>query len=552
MNTYTFHLFCGVLLLLLASGACEYSDSNNKEQTTQTQPIFYGTRDPQVIQMSDGEILAVGWLHQRGYPYSNFCSGTIIAPQVVITASHCFTNDSSARNIGFGIGDFPHTPRATFNVSEVHIHPEVDAAMLILAENATQRVPELVPININRTAPHNLVGNQLEGSGFGRTHDGSDGRYFALVYLDYVFDSLLTINGRGEHGMCFGDSGGPLLGPGPVVLGVESNGDSSCVGQDNMTRLDVIAGWIDEATGEIVDTCDGLDYLGRCNGTIAEWCNEGTISQHDCSSDGLTCGYVNDQIGYYCTEETQADPCDGLDYLGRCNGDIAEWCENGEVRQRDCASQGMTCGYTNDQTGYYCTESEQTDACGGLDYQGRCNGTIAEWCENEQIRTFDCSLRGQVCHWINDTVGNTCGDSEVEPDCVEGETECSGTDLLRCEENQWRYESCSTQNMICEVHISGTASCQPITQPDAEPNQDIREDTQSETSSGDDTFSAPDNNPDQGQETTLPPDSTSSEEETGKRTKGIGGCNQGPQTPVNLLFFFLLGFFLTIRAAYIR
>jgi hypothetical protein len=44
----------------------------------------------------------------------------------------------------------------------------------------------------------------------------------------------------------------------------------------------------------------------------------------------------------------------GVDYLGHCVGDVAEWCEDGVLQQRDCAGSGEVCRYIDDQIGYYC------------------------------------------------------------------------------------------------------------------------------------------------------------------------------------------------------
>jgi hypothetical protein len=53
--------------------------------------------------------------------------------------------------------------------------------------------------------------------------------------------------------------------------------------------------------------------------------------------------------------ESDDDPCMGLDYLGRCNGDVSEWCSpNNEYQRVDCASRGQRCGWIDEQTGWYC------------------------------------------------------------------------------------------------------------------------------------------------------------------------------------------------------
>lgn len=50
-------------------------------------------------------------------------------------------------------------------------------------------------------------------------------------------------------------------------------------------------------------------------------------------------------------------PCGGLDYLGECVGDVARWCSDGTtVAERDCAAEGRVCRWIDDQVGYYCTD----------------------------------------------------------------------------------------------------------------------------------------------------------------------------------------------------
>jgi hypothetical protein len=344
----------------LATGCAEADRSAANEVETVEFPIYNGTRDPGVVALSDGEELAIGWLHAAGDPAGIFCTGTLVAPRVVVTASHCTTGEV-ARDIGFGVGLLPSEARATFAVTEIFEHPQRDAAILILAEDATLRVPGLVPIGANdEPLPTSREGTQVEASGYGQTGDPNrDGRWFAALELETVGSDLLVVNGHGERGICFGDSGGPLLGTTSgghsAVLAVESNGDNSCVGRDNMTRLDTIAGWMNSVTGGLPgpgetgaatdgDACQGLDYLGRCSGTVAVWCNDGVLQYQECGQVG--CAYVNDQTGYYCGDtETEPDPNECTAANEYCDGPIWVMCEpNGLVRY-DCGSRGLTCGF---------------------------------------------------------------------------------------------------------------------------------------------------------------------------------------------------------------
>ncbi|MBT8494390.1 MAG: serine protease [Deltaproteobacteria bacterium] len=47
-----------------------------------------------------------------------------------------------------------------------------------------------------------------------------------------------------------------------------------------------------------------------------------------------------------------ADPCGGETFTGRCDGNTVVWCENQEVKSGDCTPHGKTCGF-NDSKGYF-------------------------------------------------------------------------------------------------------------------------------------------------------------------------------------------------------
>ena len=159
--------------------------------------------------------------------------------------------------MSFGMGLLPRDPVGTFPVESIHIHPFLDAAILILRDDVLETLPEVRPIPFNRTAlDQSYVGNEVEAAGYGETSDRTrSGRYFAVVELAAVTPSEVIVNGRGRQGLCFGDSGGPVMamldGENTVVLGVESWGDPSCVGVDHLIRLDAIAPWIDSVTEEV-------------------------------------------------------------------------------------------------------------------------------------------------------------------------------------------------------------------------------------------------------------------------------------------------------------
>lgn len=186
-----------------------------------------------------------------------------------------------------------------------------------------------------------------------------------------------------------------------------------------------------EPAPEPDDPCGGLDYLGRCAGDVAEWCDDDRIRQHDCGSQGMTCGYIDDQVGYFCVDapapqpepqpqpDPQPDPggCGGVDELGECRGDVAVWCDAGALQQIDCATMGQSCGWTGDAFGYSCQDGApepapepdpQPDGCAGVDFLGECRGDVAVWCADGTLRELNCLDLGQSCGWVDDATGYYC------------------------------------------------------------------------------------------------------------------------------------------------
>jgi len=306
------------LLLLLAVSCVEESDEPVPYQVA-TQSIVNGTRDPQAVDLTDGEILAIGWLFSTGDAGSPFCTGTLVDPWVVATASHC-TFGRRPTSIGFGIGVEPRSPVATFEVDEIWEHPTLDAALLVLGEDALEAVSELEVIAPNSDALDSSdIGTAVQAGGYGQTRDDSrTGRWFATVYISAIQSNLVVVDGRGEQGICFGDSGGPILDVNedgdPILLGVESNGDATCVDEDRLTRVDQFYDWAEPVFdgGIPLGACGDLSERGRCEGDILVWCHNETVHSQNCSDDGLTCGF-HERTGHVCVPDSGTDTDDEPD-----------------------------------------------------------------------------------------------------------------------------------------------------------------------------------------------------------------------------------------------
>jgi V8-like Glu-specific endopeptidase len=360
--------------------------------------VINGTTSPTLFTIPAGQQLAIGALLQDG---QEFCTGTLIAPTVVLSAAHC--TDVSG-TITFGIGPDMANPRARIPVVSVMGNPsygsgndtsaKADVSLWFLAAPATNYESSIVPIPINSASISSLNGKKIQNVGYGIT-GGSNGDYNTRKYwvaekiadlTSYDFYTYVSQNNGG--GTCSGDSGGPSLYSfdGELrIVGTVSWGDAECQSEGHFARVDNNYSWIMQqinaesgsgsnsggssgsgsnggSSGSTTDPCSGISYEGQCNGNVAVWCDNGQLAQHDCASDGKVCGYTGSQYGYYCMAAASgstgggstADPCGGYTYAGTCEGSVAVWCENNQIKRYDCASAGKSCGYISSSEYYYC------------------------------------------------------------------------------------------------------------------------------------------------------------------------------------------------------
>lgn len=101
------------------------------------------------------------------------------------------------------------------------------------------------------------------------------------------------------------------------------------------------------------------------------------------------------------------DPCGGITYQGQCDGSVLRWCDSGAVQSYDCANKGEACGWQDDSIGNNCVAAP-VDSCASLGYAGACDGDVLSWCEDGAVKTYDCGAGGMSCGWQSDAVGNNC------------------------------------------------------------------------------------------------------------------------------------------------
>lgn len=210
------------------------------------------------------------------------CTGTLIAPDVVLTAGHCA--DIDPVTVIANTTDYSGSNGTRVGVARTEAHPDwettLDVAVVVLAQPITTVTPRRVGTSC--TFQEFRSSTMVRIVGFGSTStDGKAPNTQLKEAMTQVTDPTcassgsgcnMTVSpggefvagGTGSADSCFGDSGGPVYldtARGSVVVGAVSRGVNNaatpCGAGGIYVRTDAIVDWIEDTTGKTIakDSC---------------------------------------------------------------------------------------------------------------------------------------------------------------------------------------------------------------------------------------------------------------------------------------------------------
>lgn len=253
----------------------------------------------------------------------SFCTGTLIAPRVVVTAAHCVVDESETGEVtgvrspgelevvagAIDVGSASSGQRYALSAVVPHEgypnettsgHPSGagrfdDVALLILSQPVAGMTPAYVP-SVEEAVARLTVGTSVIITGYGATSPNTEDSgilYTAETPFETRIDAEIVLGSEGTPDTCPGDSGGPaylVVSGATWLVGVTSrateNSVEACGGGGVYGFAPAYRGWFSANsqglyTGGAVDPVDPVDPIDECDPEF-ENCDECDPEFEDC------------------------------------------------------------------------------------------------------------------------------------------------------------------------------------------------------------------------------------------------------------------------------
>ena len=190
------------------------------------------------------------------------------------------------------------------------------------------------------------------------------------------------------------------------------------------------------------------NYCEAAGCAVPKSCGDGQCEEpEDCFNCPQDCG---------CQDGTVCNPLSGECVSNTCGNGTCDSGENCMTCEKDCACVGgEKCSFG------VCT----SDPCGGITYDGCCDGSLLVYCEDGDLAVGDCGADG--CGWLPDSNWYDCGGTGGDPkgempwDCHDYSYP-PGCEGKECGDNGGGYScgQCTTPGDVCLAGVCGP--CDPV------------------------------------------------------------------------------------------